>query len=288
MRDEIKKQILEELDKGNNILLKGKHGVGKSHLAQELAHQRRSRKSEIWLYSHFCKPPKQILLLAIETILKKGKQDGRWKNIKRGTIVELAQTISELLEKSNQKLILILDELHTISGSAATSYHLLMQHTKRVVFFTIGTSQYLENKIIKPEMKRFFWELKSIELPALDPKEANELLEEFSNLYEISKPKLDENLRNKILKNANGNALSIQKAIEQLSKEEEPELAGQGVVKNDAVNLFPIFIFAVFVIIGLKYLLRGTGDYELANFTGFIGIILFFLVRFIWSGRRKN
>jgi ATP/maltotriose-dependent transcriptional regulator MalT len=288
MRDDIKKRILEEIDKGNHIFLKGKHGIGKSFLAQEIASQRKRKKSEIWWYSPFCKPPKQILLQAIETILKKGKEDKQWKTIKRGTIVELSQTISDLLKKSHRKLILVLDELHTISGNAATSYHLLMQYTKDVIFFTLGTTPYLENKTLKPEMKRFFWELKEIEMPSLNPKETEELLDEFLDLNELDHQKLDVVLRKKILKNSSGNALAIRKAVEQIAKNEEPEIAGQGVVRNEAINLFPIFIFMVFIIIGLKYLYRGAGDYELANFSGFIGIILFFLIRFLWSGRRKN
>jgi ATP/maltotriose-dependent transcriptional regulator MalT len=288
MRDDIKKRILEEIDKGNHIFLKGRHGIGKSFLAQEIASQRKRKKSEIWWYSPFCKPPKQILLQAIETILKKGKEDKQWKTIKRGTIVELSQTISDLLKKSHRKLILVLDELHTISGNAATSYHLLMQHTKDVIFFTLGTTPYLENKTLKPEMKRFFWELKEIEMPSLKPEETEELLDEFLDLNKLDRQKLDAILRKKILKNSNGNALAIRKAVEQIAKNEDPEIAGQGVVRNEAINLFPIFIFIVFIIIGLKYLYRGAGDYELANFSGFIGIILFFLIRFLWSGRRKN
>jgi len=288
MRDDIKKLILEEIDKGNHIFLKGRHGIGKSFLAQEIASQRKRKKSEIWFYSPFCKPPKQILLQAIETILKKGKEDKQWKTIKRGTIVELSQTISDLLKKSHRKLILVLDELHTISGNAATSYHLLMQHTKDVIFFTLGTTPYLENKTLKPEMKRFFWELKEIDTPSLNTKETEELLDEFLDLNELDRQKLDVVLRKKILKNSSGNALAIRKAVEQIAKNEEPEIAGQGVVRNEAINLFPIFIFMVFIIIGLKYLYRGAGDYELANFSGFIGIILFFLIRFLWSGRRKN
>jgi len=61
----------------------------------------------------------------------------------------------------------------------------------------------------------------------------------------------------------------------------------QPVLRENAVNLFPLFLFLVFMTIGLKYLFRGVGDYELANLSGFIGIVLFFIARWFWAPDRR-
>jgi len=37
----------------------------------------------------------------------------------------------------------------------------------------------------------------------------------------------------------------------------------------------------------MRYLFRGTGDYELANLSGFVGILLFFVIRFFWKAKRN-
>ena len=284
MKRDIESDIIKEISRGNHILLKGRHGIGKSYLAQEIVRSRKRMKSELWFYSPFCKPPKQIMLSALEFILPAGKDDENWKLYKRGTILELSQNISNILKSQKKKLILVIDELHTISANAGASYHLLMQHTDRVVFFTIATEQYLKNKVSKPEMKRFFWELKEIQLPILTQKEAYEMFDEFSDLYQVNATK---HMREQVVKHSKGNALAIRKAVETLSKDEIPEITKHGVIRDDAVNLFPIFILMVFVIVGSKYLFRGSGEYELANISGFFGIILLFAMRFFASFGRK-
>ena len=51
LRPQLSKDLIEELRKGNHVLLLGTHGLGKSHLAQELvAAQGKKRKKEKWIY----------------------------------------------------------------------------------------------------------------------------------------------------------------------------------------------------------------------------------------------
>jgi len=284
MKREIESKIIEEINKGNHILLKGRHGIGKSYLAQAIVRSRKRMKSELWFYTPFCKPPKQIMLSALEFILPTGKDDENWKLYRRGTIIELSQNISAVLKSQKKKLVLVIDELHTISANASSSYHLLMQHSDNVIFFTTATEQYLENKINKPEMKRFFWELKEIQLPLLIKKESYSLFDEFTDLYQTTATK---HMRDQVVKHSKGNALAIRKAVEKISKDEIPEITKHGVIRDDAVNLFPVFILIVFIIVGSKYLFRGSGEYELANISGFFGIILLFAMRFFSSFRRN-
>jgi hypothetical protein len=281
MREEVKEEILEQIEKGNSVLLKGVHGIGKSHLMRGLYKEKRNLKGEVWIYFPYCKPPKQILLRVMQRLLPKGKESEEWKEVKRGTMLELVEEIKERLKR--RKLILMLDEIHTLTATSASHYYELMQD-KNVVFFTAGTTRYLSKKFEKAELKRFLWDLKQVEMLPLTKEEAEELVDKFYREYKIPKSISTERVKRWILQNAGGNPLGIERAVEDLAKEESVEkfdLIKHGAVQDVGVNLFPVFLILLIVVVAWRFLARGAGDIDLYALTGFFGIIFYTLSRFL-------
>ncbi|MEM2954774.1 MAG: AAA family ATPase [Candidatus Nanoarchaeia archaeon] len=276
MREEIKQKIIQELKKGNNILLIGKSGVGKSYLVEELVKEHIEKLGDFYmLYCPFSKPPRQVLyflldfLLTKENFIKKG-----WKS---SSLLTLCLYIKDILS-NNKKLLLFIDDVHLITSYSAEIYLWLIKNAN-ITICAIGTKPYIESKFSRIDMQKFFRELKILKLEPLTKIEAKELIEKISEKHNIT---LNDNLKTKILIKSEGSPLIIKKLIQQISNQEEPDFSN-----NTTVNLFPLFIFAIFVLIGLKYLYRGVGEYDLANFSGFLGIVLFFIMRYIWFWKRK-
>ena len=280
MRDEIKEEILEHVEKGNSVLLKGVHGIGKSYMMRQIWKEK-EKSGEIWIYFPYCKPPKQILLRVIQRLIPEGRDSERWKEIKRGTMLDLVDEIKERLEK--RKLIIMLDEIHTLTATAASHYYELMQDP-RIVFLTGGTSKYLNKKFEKAELKRFLWDLKQVEMPALSREESEELIRELYKKYKIPKTISTERVKRWILQNAGGNPLGIERAVEDLSRESDLngfDIRKHGAVQDVGVNLFPVFVILLMVVVAWRFLARGAGDIDLYALTGFFGIIFYALSRFL-------
>jgi len=281
MREKVKEEILEHVGKGYSVLLKGVHGVGKSHLLREIWKENKGKDKEIWLYFPYCKPPKQILLKIAEKLLPKGKESDEWKEVKRETMLELVEEIRKRLGK--RRLVLMLDEIHTLTATAASHYYELLKDD-RITFLVAGTSKYLSKKFEKAELKRFFWDLKQVELQPLSKEEASQLIDELYLRYKIPRTMSSEKIKRWILQNSGGNPLAIERSVEDLSREnslESFDMEKHGAIEDIGVNLFPIFIILLVVVIAWRFLARGAGDIDLYALTGFFGLIFYVLVRFL-------
>ncbi|MEM4347680.1 MAG: hypothetical protein QW802_03750 [Candidatus Altiarchaeota archaeon] len=76
------------------------------------------------------------------------------------------------------------------------------------------------------------------------------------------------------MQNSGGNPLGIERAVEDLAKENEIEnfdLVKHGAVQDVGVNLFPVFIILLMVVVAWRFLARGAGDIDLYALTGFFG-----------------
>lgn len=272
MREELKKHILNEINKGNHILLVGGHGIGKSYLAKELAKSRNHGK-EIWLYFPFCKPPKPIILNLLNTLIKKTNSNSKINYCT--SLMDLAYLAGKLSKKL--KVVIVLDEIHTISPKAGELFSLFLEQTN-ITFFCIGNKKYLHRKVDKTETKRFFWELKEIEMDKLTKEESTKLTD---NLFKKHKIKDNTYLKDRIIRDSDSNPLAIRQSIEALSKNEWDQRS-KGVAKEDSVNLFPVFIVLTFIAIASKYIYRGSGDYEMGNIIAFFGLLFYYILRFAW------
>jgi len=271
MRAKFKRQILEEIEKNNHILLVGDHGVGKSYLAKELAESRKENPYEVWAYFPFCKPPKMIITELLYFFMEK---TGRQISLYKKSSVQLLEIISNILDDNALRLVIVLDDIHTIPANAVELYKLFMQYSCNTVFFCIGNQKYLEKKRKKPEMKRFFWEFKEIEMPTLSMEESEDLAEKL----------LAKGDSKKLVRELGKNPLVLKHAADKMNKGEE--VSFDPTRSDNAVNLFPMFIVATFIIIASKYLFRASGDYELGNIIAFFGLFFYYLLRFGWWRRR--
>jgi len=229
-----------------------------------------------WLYLPICKPPKQVLLKIAESIFTNGKSDPRYKTCKSGTLIEIVDILSGLIESSGKKIIVALDEIHGATGISCSTYHLLMRATDNILFITIATEPYIEKTVTRPENKRFFWELNDIEVFSLDDKESTELAEEFFDKYKID----DKSHINRIVRNSNGNPLAIENSVRLLARG-EPEIKNDKMAKDGAINLFPLVLMFLVSLVALRYLFRGMQDYEMASLSSFVGLMSMFAVRYL-------
>ncbi|ADT85223.1 ATP-binding protein [Thermococcus barophilus] len=272
MREELKQEILKELNKGNHILLRGQHGVGKTYLVNELL-QENDRASQIWLYFPQPKPPKAILLEILKMVLEDGEANEKWKSYKRGSIPQLAQYIANELNRREFSMVIILDDFHTITTTSATAFRLLIEGTKKVKLLCVANDEYVDKLYKKPEMKRLVWELKTIEMEPFTEEEAKKFIEEESSRLGLS---LSKQMKERILKNCNRNALCIKSQLEALKKGEELRENEHGAIQDKPINLFPILVILAFSLVAFKYISRGTGDKELYSFGSFISMMLYF------------
>ncbi|MGC9058704.1 MAG: ATP-binding protein [Candidatus Nanoarchaeia archaeon] len=273
MRDELKNKILTELLNNKNILLTGPFGIGKTTLAKEvLAEFSQKDPKKLLLYHPFPKPQKQIFYRIFELFTSKGFNiPVNWKALSMYSLCEL---IIKILEKEDRTLFLFLDEAQLITDISIQLYSYLLNSGK-VHFVLIGDWPAIQKKVLSANYALFFWKFEQIKVEPLNNQEAKELLE---NYLKVQQKILDESTKAKILSWASGNPMEILRATDRALVGEEPNLN----LSLNSINLFPLFIFAIFVLIGLKYLYRGIGDYALANFSGFVGIVLFFIIRYLW------
>ncbi len=286
-REKLKSRIKSEIAKGNNILLKGKHGIGKSYLAEELAEENG------WFYLPFCKPAKAVLMQLVEELLEDGRNNPEYKAFKSEYLFPLCDRIVEWLRSEKKNIVIVLDEVHTITPQAASAFNYLMRLTRDeglITWFCIATDQYLRDKQNKAEMKRFFWELKEIEMGELMEDESYELLIGFERAYGV---KLGEMEREKIMRVAKGNPLELRQQVMCAARDAEDEwikdsdggahplmLVQGGAVKDQAVNLFPFVLLALFVVAAARWLFRGgLAPPELAGLFGFLGLLIMYIVR---------
>lgn len=289
MREELKARIEHVVGKREHVLVKGKHGIGKSYTIQELA------AKNGWLYFPFCKPPKAILMLCIEELLEGGREHKDYKAFNREFLYPLCQKFVEFLRRKQKRVVIVLDEIHTITPQAASIFNYLVELSRkdqRITFIAVGTDQYLASKIYRPEMKRFFWELREIAMTPLTEAESKELAR---NLEDACGVTLTLGEEQRLIKNAKGNPLEIQQKIQRVARQNEERaeaLAASapgsapaamedfgGAIRDQAVNLFPFLLIAVISIVALRYLFRGMSLPELAGLSGFIGLITLFAVR---------
>ena len=286
MRKDLTARIEYLARKREHILVKGKHGVGKSYTIQQLA------KKNGWLFFPFCKPPKAILMLCLESLLEGGRENEKYKAFGREFLYPLCQRFVEYLRKEEKRIVIALDEIHTVTPQAASIYNYLIELSRkdqRITFVVIGTEQYLSKKIYRPEMKRFFWELREIEIPPLEEEEARDLIKTLQTTHGVA---LSQREEQKLLRQAKGNPLEIQQQIIRTARQNEEKAetsqintsAAQtaeygGAIRDQAVNLFPFVLIALISIVALRYLFRGMSLPELAGLSGFIGIIMLFAVR---------
>jgi len=115
------------------------------------------------------------------------------------------------------------------------------------------------------------------------------LIEKFYDIYEIPKTGETGKVKRWILQNAKGNPLGIERAVEDLSREEnlkDLDITKHGAVQDVGVNLFPIFVILMVVVVAWRFLARGAGDIDLYAFTGFFGIIFYVLARYLMYKNR--
>lgn len=291
MREEFKARIVHIVAKREHVLVKGKHGMGKSYTIQELA------AKNGWLYFPFCKPPKAILMLCLEELLERGREHKDYKSFNREFLYPLCQKFVEFLRKGRKRIVIVLDEIHTVTPQAASIFNYLIELSRkdqRITFVALGTDQYLSSKIYRPEMKRFFWELREVEVQPMTVEESKELARNLEDACGVSLTLSDEQ---RLIKNAKGNPLEIQQQIVRIARqnEERAEVAALaasgatnasdttedygGAIRDQAVNLFPFVLIAVLSIVAVRYLFRGMSLPELAGLSGFIGIITIFAIR---------
>jgi len=266
MRQDIRNKILAELQ-NNNVMLLGDHGLGKTYLAKQLL-------ADNWIYFPAPNPAKTNLLLVLEKFIHKGRKNKIYKKAKPMQINELCSEIIAL----KKKIFIVIDEFHMVSELSALSYGFLTE-SKNIRFLIISNKKYIEKAEKKPAAKRFLWDFKKIELSPLSRPESFVFA---GKLFEQYKIKRNDQLLAKIAKNSSGCPLTIKRSVEQVSRGEKPDYLSFGEVQDKGINLFPVFFLFAFVLIGMKYLLRITDDYELANISGFVGIIVFFIIRFVW------
>ncbi|MDI6810870.1 MAG: hypothetical protein QMD80_04230 [archaeon] len=288
-REELKRRIEREIAKGNNILLKGKHGIGKSYIAEELAGENE------WIYLPFCKPAKAVLMQLMEELLEDGRDNPEYKAFKSEYLFPLCDRIVEWLRSEKKNIVIVLDEVHTITPQAASAFNYLIRITRDeglITWFCIATDQYLREKINKAEMKRFFWELKEIEMEQLTGEASYELLSQFEKTYKV---RLRGEEEEKIVRVAKGNPLEMRQQVMCAardagdSKEWIKEgrggayplmLVQKGAIKDQAVNLFPFVLLALFVVAAARWLFRGgMAPPELAGLFGFFGLLIMYMVR---------
>lgn len=289
MREALKARIEHIVGKREHVLVKGKHGIGKSYTIQEL-----SAKNG-WLYFPFCKPPKAILMLCIEELLEGGRAHKDYKAFNREFLYPLCQKFVEFLRRKQKRVVIVLDEIHTITPQAASIFNYLVELSRkdqRITFIAVGTDQYLASKIYRPEMKRFFWELRELAMAPLTEAESKELAR---NLEDACGVTLTLGEEQRLIKNAKGNPLEIQQKIQRVARQNEERAEALavsapgsapaamedfgGAIRDQAVNLFPFLLIAVISIVALRYLFRGMSLPELAGLSGFIGLITLFAVR---------
>ena len=291
MREDFKARIEKIVAKREHVLVKGKHGIGKSYTLQELA------TKNGWLHYPFCKPPKAVLMLCLESLLEGGRDHQDYKRFNREFLYPLCQKFVEFLRSERKRIVIVLDEIHTVTPQAASIYNYLIELSRkdqRITIVAVGTDQYLTSKIYRPEMKRFFWELREVEIAPMSEEESKGLARELEDACGVSLTLSDEQ---KLVKHAKGNPLEIQQQIVKIARqiEEEAEEAALaatkptkqsaphehygGAIRDQAVNLFPFVLIALISVVALRYLFRGMSLPELAGLSGFIGIIMLFAVR---------
>lgn len=284
MREEFKERVEQILAKREHTLVKGKHGIGKSYTLKELA----SKNS--WLYLPYCKPPKTVVMSCLQQLLEHGRDHPDYKSFNREEIYALCDRFIAFLRTSRKRIVIVLDEIHTVTPQASLIFNYLIESSRedqRITFIGIATDQYLINKVYKPEMKRFFWELHEVEMPPMCESESKELVEDLESACGV---KIIPAERQKIIKNSKGNPLEIQQQIVKLARLKADKREGVnaidkpttidrdygGAIRDQGVNLFPLVILALLSIAGLRYLLRGMSLPELAGFSGFIGLMIIF------------
>jgi len=276
MREEQKAKIVEDLVKGKNILITGSYGLGKSTLAQELMHELACQEKFVVFYFPFPKPPKLILIKAIEKLCLRGlNPPSGWKF---SSLYQLCEIIIKYINGSPFNLVLFLDEAQIITENAIQVYSELLNSGK-VQFVLCGHSPAFDEKFSSLKFKYFFNAFTVYKIEPLSYSEAKTFLD---SCLKERKLNLDENTKTKLLLQAGGNLANIIRGLDQISQGEEPNVY----TSQNSTNLFPLFIFLIFVIIGLKYLYRGVGDYALANFSGFLGLVLFFIIRYFYFWRK--
>ncbi|MGM9508814.1 tyrosine-type recombinase/integrase [Larkinella sp. GY13] len=283
-RDRELKQITDFINRDISVLLTGSIGIGKTHLLNSLAFDRKTLVIDD--VKEFKKSMAGALLHVLgdkETVATMLYQTSDLKTLERKVSGEsLPNLVQTLIDATTaREYILKIGDIDGITPTAVKALTKLKEH------FTIITTA----RMVKIDATAFVWDFERVELEKLKRPDALKMIYRLMDDLEVSD--LDA-VMTKVYETADGNPRMIRELCDRLRKEPFVNLDVVGEVcdgylgrqtQEIDMSLYLMLILGGFAI--LRYWGRETGEKDLQFLGGCIMIVLLFARYFFNSTKRR-
>lgn len=284
-RDSEIKTIEKALEKGLDVILVGKVGIGKSHILEHLKFEK--KVLELDSVKDFKKSILNLILFlfdddkeAAATMILGTRDRNKWKTkLSTDSLQNLIQMIKELTTKG--EYILKIDNVDDLTPTVVKALEHLSGH------FQILTT----SRGVKMEHTNFLWNFEKVEIKPLDRLNALRLHHKLTDNLNFENIEFT---RNSVWNTSEGNPKKILELAERFSK--EPVLSGDVVEqitnnylgkRTNEIDMSVILFVFLFGVALLKYIGKASGDTDL-RFVGSAVMLILMFFRYFFKGSRNR
>jgi energy-coupling factor transporter ATP-binding protein EcfA2 len=291
-RDELVEQVAGEIHKGKHVVLTGAVGIGKSAVleaALALVEPRLSRpgKAGVMVYLTDFQAKAQFVQIA-RGLLEAGvlrpsaldlakrydtqsSEDLDWaelrRHVTRMSIRDLTSAIIPALHAYPGRVLIAVDDMTRLTPTQEAFWLAVFDHAQVVACASER----------KAGLRKLWWKMKVIEVPALAPEASREIVREYivRQGVLIEAPDL---YVGHVVKQAGGNPQAVADMLDESSKERVVDKRQIREMRHQAgvryLDFTPVMVVSGALVVGTRYLAIGLGDTALYVMAG-IGAALF-------------